>query len=182
LWEPPADEVELPPGEEPLVLVAPSTSQDPDQTLLRAALRGLSGLPIRLLAIAPRGKLPPVPRAPNVKLVEWLPYSRTIPKADLVICHGGHGTLAHALAGGAPVVTVPAAGDMSENGTRAQWAGAGLSLPRRFLTPATLRLMVRRVLEEPSFGARASAIAAWGRENNGPDAAAALVERYAASG
>jgi UDP:flavonoid glycosyltransferase YjiC (YdhE family) len=181
LWEPPADEVELPVGEEPLVLVAPSTSQDPDQTLLRAALRGLSTLPIRLLAIAPRGKLARMPSAPNVKLVEWLPYSRTIPKADLVICHGGHGTLAHALAGGAPVVTVPAAGDMSENGTRAQWAGAGLSLPRRFLTPGTLRLMVRRVLEEPSFGARAREIAAWGRENNGPATASALVERFAAS-
>jgi UDP:flavonoid glycosyltransferase YjiC (YdhE family) len=181
LWEPPADEVELPPGDEPLVLVAPSTSQDPDQTLLHAALRGLSSLPIRLLAIAPRGKLRQVPSAPNVKLVEWLPYSRTIPKAHLVICHGGHGTLAHALAGGAPVVTVPAAGDMSENGTRAQWAGAGLSLPRRFLSPRTLRLMVRRVLEEPAFGARAREIAAWGRQNNGPATAAALVERYAAS-
>jgi UDP:flavonoid glycosyltransferase YjiC (YdhE family) len=181
LWEPPADDVELPAGDEPLVLVAPSTSQDPDQTLLHAALRGLSDLPIRLLTIAARGKLPRVPAAPNVQLVEWLPYSRTIPEADLVICHGGHGTLAHALAGGAPVVTVPAAGDMSENGARAQWAGAGLSLPRRFLSPGTLRLMVRRVLEEPAFGARAREIAAWGREHDGPATAAALVERLAAS-
>jgi UDP:flavonoid glycosyltransferase YjiC (YdhE family) len=181
LWEPPADEVELPAGDEPLVLVAPSTSQDPDQTLLHAALRGLSSLPIRLLAIAARGKLPRVPSAPNVRLVQWLPYSRTIPRADVVICHGGHGTLAHALAGGAPVVTVPAAGDMSENGTRAQWAGVGLSLPRRFLNPWTLRLMVRRVLEEPAFGARARDLAAWAREHNGPSTAAALVERFAAS-
>jgi UDP:flavonoid glycosyltransferase YjiC (YdhE family) len=181
LWEPPADEVELPAGDEPLVLVAPSTSQDPDQTLLHAALRGLSSLPIRLLAIAARGKIPRVPGAPNVRLVQWLPYSRTIPRADIVICHGGHGTLAHALAGGAPVVTVPAAGDMSENGTRAQWAGVGLSLPRRFLNPWTLRLMVRRVLEEPAFGARARELAAWAREHNGPSTAAVLVERFAAS-
>src|SRR4029453_19089862 len=141
-----------------------------------AALRGLTRLPIRLVAIASRGKLPDVPSARNVRVVEWLPYSRTIPRSDLVICHGGHGTLAHALAGGAPVVTVPAAGDMSENGTRAQWAGAGLSLPRRFLSQRTLRLLVKRVLEEPSFGERAAELATWGRENNGPARAALLVE------
>jgi UDP:flavonoid glycosyltransferase YjiC (YdhE family) len=42
--------------------------------------------------------------------------------------------------------------------------------------------MVRRVLEEPAFGARARELAAWGREHDGPATAAALVERYAASG
>jgi UDP:flavonoid glycosyltransferase YjiC (YdhE family) len=181
LWEPPAVDVELPKGDEPLVLVAPSTSQDPDQTLLRAALEGLAGLPIRLLAIAARGKLKDVPSRPNLRLVEWLPYSRTIPLADVVICHGGHGTLAHALAGGAPVVTVPAAGDMSENSTRAQWAGAGLSLPRRFLRPRTLRLIVKRVLDEPAFRERAGELAAWAKQNNGPAAAAVLVERFAST-
>ena len=42
MWEPPAQEVELPPGDAPLVLVAPSTAQDPEHRLLRAALRGLA--------------------------------------------------------------------------------------------------------------------------------------------
>jgi UDP:flavonoid glycosyltransferase YjiC (YdhE family) len=181
LWEPPADDVDLPPGDEPLVLVAPSTSQDPDQTLLDAALRGLARLRVRVLAIAARGRTARLPSGPSVQLVDWLPYSRTIPQADLVICHGGHGTLAHALAGGAPVVTVPAAGDMSENGTRAQWAGAGLSLPRRFLSPRTLRLMVERVLGEPAFGARARELAAWSAAHNGPATAASLVERFTKS-
>jgi UDP:flavonoid glycosyltransferase YjiC (YdhE family) len=181
LWEPPADDVDLPPGDEPLVLVAPSTSQDPDQTLLNAALRGLANLPVRVLAIAARGTIARLPSGPNVRLVDWLPYSRTIPRADVVICHGGHGTLAHALAGGAPVVTVPAAGDMSENGTRAQWAGAGLSLPRRFLSPRTLRLMVERVLGEPAFGARARELAAWSATHDGPSTAASLVERFTKS-
>ena len=40
LWEPPFHDVEPPPGPEPLVLVAPSTAQDPEQRLLRAALAG----------------------------------------------------------------------------------------------------------------------------------------------
>ena len=45
LWERPFGEVELPPGDEPLVLVASSTSQDPDHRLVRAALEGLPASP-----------------------------------------------------------------------------------------------------------------------------------------
>jgi UDP:flavonoid glycosyltransferase YjiC (YdhE family) len=181
LWEPPATDLELPHGPEPLVLVAPSTSQDPRQTLLDSAIRGLARLPVRVVAIAARGKRSGLPSAPGLRIVEWLPYSRAIPQADVVVCHGGHGTLAHALAGGAPVVTVPAAGDMSENGARAQWAGVGLSLPRRFMSPRTLRWAVQRILEEPSFKARAAELAAWSRENSGPGLAALLTERFAIS-
>ncbi len=40
LWEQPFGDVDLPPGDDPLVLVAPSTSQDPEGQLLRAALDG----------------------------------------------------------------------------------------------------------------------------------------------
>ena len=102
-----------------------------------------------------------------------------MPLAQLIVCHGGHGTLVHALASGVPVATIPAAGDMTENGSRAQWAGVGLSLPRRFLGPRTLRCVVQRILEEPSFKRRAGELAEWGRRNNGPDTAAMLVERFA---
>jgi UDP:flavonoid glycosyltransferase YjiC (YdhE family) len=146
-----------------------------------AALRGLARLPVRLVAITARGKLPRTSPPANVRLVEWLPLSRTIPQSAVVVCHGGHGTLVHALAGGAPVVTVPAAGDMGENGARAQWAGAGLSLPRRFLSPTTLRWVVQQVLEEPGFGERAAAMADWARRNSGPANAADAVERFAAT-
>jgi len=180
LWEPPSGDVAPPPGDQPLVIVAPSTSQDPDQQLVDASLRGLADLPIRLLAIRRADRPPPRTEAPaNARLVEWLPYSRTMPLAQLIVCHGGHGTLVHALASGVPVATIPAAGDMTENGSRAQWAGVGLSLPRRFLGPRTLRCVVQRILEEPSFKRRAGELAEWGRRNNGPDTAAMLVERFA---
>src|ERR687898_1683180 len=45
LWEQPFGDVELPPGDRPLVLVAPSTSQDPEQRLVRAAPAGRAGQP-----------------------------------------------------------------------------------------------------------------------------------------
>ena len=60
MWEPPGGDVELPPGDAPLVLVAPSTAQDAEHRLLRAALRGLADAPVRVLATWNR-RLPPRP-------------------------------------------------------------------------------------------------------------------------
>ncbi len=68
MWEPLSDEVPLPPGDEPLVLVAPSTSQDPGEKLVRAALRGLAGLPVRVLVTLNRrapGTAGPAPSKPG---------------------------------------------------------------------------------------------------------------------
>ncbi len=182
MWEPPYQDVAPPDGSAPLVLVAPSTAQDPDHGLLRAALAGLGHEPVRVLAATNRKPLhDSVPVPQNTRLVDWLSYSRTMPECALVICHAGHGTLARALASGCPVVAVPHSGDMGENAARADWAGVGVRIPWRFLTPATLRLAVRRALEHPVMGARAQSIAAWARANDGAVRAAELVEQLALS-
>jgi UDP:flavonoid glycosyltransferase YjiC (YdhE family) len=180
-WEPPFGDVEPPPGDAPLVLVATSTAQDPEHRLLRAAVAGLADEPVRVLGTWNR-RLPPapVPVPPNARLVEWLSYSRTMPRCAVVVCHAGHGTMARALAAGVPVVAVPAAGDMGENAARLDWAGAGVRLPWRLLSPLTLRLAVRRVLTEPSFAARAAELAAWAAANDPAPRAAYLVEELAA--
>ena len=102
-----------------------------------------------------------------------------MPQSDIVVCHGGHGTMVRSLAAGAAVVTVPASGDMGENGVRAQWAGAGLNLPARFLSPATLSWAVQTTLEQPRFAEHARQLAAWAADNDGAAGAAALVERFA---
>jgi MGT family glycosyltransferase len=180
MWEPPFGEVEPPAGGGPLVLVAPSTAQDPEHRLLRAALAGLGGEPIRVLATWNRRPLPaPVEVPGNTRLVEWVSYSKTMPSSALVICHAGHGTMARALACGCPVVAVPHCGDMAENAARADWAGVGVRLPWRLLGPGTLRLAVRRALSERSLSARARELAAWAAAHDGPSRAADLVERLA---
>jgi UDP:flavonoid glycosyltransferase YjiC (YdhE family) len=183
MWEPPHPNVEAPPGEDPLVLVAPSTAQDPDHRMLRSALLGLAGAPVRVLAATNRKPIQrPVAVPANAHLVEWLSYSRTMPKCALVITHAGHGTLARALASGCAVVAVPHVGDMGENAARADWAGVGVRLPWRFLSPASLRLAVERALASPHLAARAGELAEWASRHDGAERAAELVEGLAARG
>jgi UDP:flavonoid glycosyltransferase YjiC (YdhE family) len=183
MWEPPYHDEPAPPGDAPLVLVAPSTAQDPSHDLLRMALRGLGGEPIRLMAALNRKPLPaPVPVPANGRLVDWISYSRTMPRCSLVITHAGHGTVARALAAGSPVLAVPHSGDMGENAARVDWAGVGVRLPWRWLSPRTLRIAVRRALADPELAERAARLARWSAVNSGPGRAAELVETLAASG
>jgi UDP:flavonoid glycosyltransferase YjiC (YdhE family) len=109
-------------------------------------------------------------------LVEWLPYSQAMAAADVVVSHGGHGTVCRALQAGAPLVVCPAVGDMAENGARVSWSGAGVAVPRRLLTPRGVRLAVRRVLGDPSFHKRAEEVSRWSAANDGADRAAEMCE------
>ena len=180
LWEPPAEPVAPPPGEGPVVLVAPSTAQDPDHALLRASLAGLARERVRVIATwNGREPAPAVPVPGNALLVPWLSYSRTMPACDVVVCHGGHGTLMRALASGRPVVVCPAGGDMPENAARVDWAGLGVRLPRRACTPRGVRLAVRRALARPALRAGAEAAGRWIASHDARARAAGEIERWA---
>jgi UDP:flavonoid glycosyltransferase YjiC (YdhE family) len=179
-WEPPGERVEPPPGRGPVVLVAPSTSQDPEHSLLRAALEGLAGAPVRVIATT-NGREPATPIAVpgNAVLVPWLSYSKTMPLCDVVVLHGGHGTLVRALAASCSVVVCPAAGDMPENAARVDWAGVGVRIPLRWLGARSLQLAVRRALA-PAVRERVAEIAAWAAEHDGAVRAAEELEGWMA--
>ena len=184
MWEPPFPRVGGPPGEAPLVLVAPSTAQDPDHRLLRAAVAAFSGWEgVRVLAATNRRPLSRGVRpGGNVRLVEWISYSQEMEEAAIVVSHAGHGTLVRALASGCPVLAVPHSGDMAENAARADWAGVGVRLPFRLLSPASLRLALRRLLADARARERAAECADWVAAHPGPAQAADLVERLARAG
>jgi UDP:flavonoid glycosyltransferase YjiC (YdhE family) len=102
-----------------------------------------------------------------------------MPLCDVVVSHVGHGTLVRALASGCAVVACPAVGDMNENAARVSWAGAGVRVPQRFISPRPLRLAVEQALEEPSIRARARELAAWADAHDAGATAATLVEQLA---
>ena len=179
-FEVPHPDIELPPGDDPLVLVAPSTAHDSNNNLVRTALKALWDEPVRVVATTNR-VVPqrPIEIPPNAVLVDWLSYSQLMPAASLVISHGGHGTVARALGAGTPVLICPFTGDMSETAMRVAWAKVGLSVPWRLCKPRPLRWAARRLLGDNSFTERAGRLAAWNRDNNGAKRGAALVEQMA---
>ena len=183
IWEPPTDPVALPPGDGPLVLVAPSTAQDPKHELLRASIRGLGQLDgVRVLATWNRRPLSePIELPPNVTLVEWVSYAQTMSHCDVVINHGGHGTLARVLASGAVPVVVPAGGDQAENAARVAWAGAGVRVAPRLASPRAIRGATERALLEPSLRSTARQFEDWYANHDAGARATELLEQLAAT-
>ena len=165
LWERPFGEVELPPGDEPLVLVAPRTSQDPRAAdAARGAARawrtsrcGCWPRPTGAAARAP---------AACRRTRAWStgsPTRETMPRCAAVVCHAGHGTVARALACGVPVVALPG------RGRHGRERGAGGVGGRGRVAAAAAGDAARdpaggaaRVLREPWFGAVAGRMAVGG--------------------
>jgi UDP:flavonoid glycosyltransferase YjiC (YdhE family) len=176
-FELPHPDVELPPGEDPLLLIASSTAHDPRGRLIRNCLEALAAEPVRVVA-STNGRLPAAAIAvpANARLYDWLSYTQLLTAADLVICHGGHGTICRALGAAVPLLISPALGDMAENGARVQWAGCGLTLPSRLRGGAAIRWCVRELLAEPRYRERARQIATANPAGRGPRRAVAAVE------
>lgn len=170
-------DISLPPGEDPLILVAPSTSQDPSNRLIDSSLRALAELPVRVVASTNRvGGVDPATVPANAVLVDWVRYSQVMPLASLTICHGGHGTIARSLSAGVPVLACPIAGDMNENATRVAWSGAGLSIRWSLVNHHTVRWATAEILSDPAFADRADGFRSWAETHDGPAAGAGLIE------
>ena len=99
------------------------------------------------------------PQPENVHVERYIPQSELLPRCDLVISHGGSGTLLGALSAGVPIVAVPQGADQFLNAEAIVRAGIGLRIMPAESSPATVRDRVGRVLEEGHFALAARAIA-----------------------
>ena len=148
VWDPTAAEMDLPPGDDPLVLVAPSTASNGETPLVGAALSALApeamdGYPVRV-AITTFG---PIPEAvPEWAVAGLSRQERALREATVVVCGAGHGMLAKALLAGVPVVAVPGGGDQWELARRAERSGFAVVV--KPLTEEALTAAVRTVLAD----------------------------------
>jgi MGT family glycosyltransferase len=102
-------------------------------------------------------KLEPLPS--NAEAHSYISQAEILPRASVVVGHGGSGSTWGALAHGCPVVCLPQAADQFENGAAAEAAGAGLSLLPNDQGVEEIRAALRRVLGDESFASAAARIA-----------------------
>ena len=173
-WEPPS----TPPPwlaevDAPLVLVTTSTDYQADTALVRAALEGLAGQDVHVVATLPSDDPASLVIPPNAHVERFVPHSLVLERAVCAITHGGMGGTQKALARGVPVVAVPFGRDQSEVARRVEVAGAGVRLTARRLRADRLAEAVR-VARTRTDGARRIADAY--RAAGGAPAAADAVE------
>jgi MGT family glycosyltransferase len=87
----------------------------------------------------------------NVRLSEFIPYDRVLPKLDVIVTNGGYGTVCLALRSGIPLVVSGRTEDKAAIAARVEWTGAGINLATNAPDPSTIQKAVRAVLDQPSY-------------------------------
>jgi UDP:flavonoid glycosyltransferase YjiC (YdhE family) len=119
--------------------------------LYRAAIDALAPLPARVLVTIGNDRDPAElgPLPPNVRIERWVPQDEVLPRAAVVVCHGGSGTTLGALAYGVPLVVLPLfALDQWDNAAAVARVGAGVALGRERHTRRAIELPAPDTLDQ----------------------------------
>ena len=171
--------VELPDGDAPLVLVGLSTTFMDQSAAIARIAQALGTLPVRgLITTGPAIDPASISAPANVKVVQSAPHSEVLRHADLMITHGGHGSIVKALAAGVPMVTMPFGRDQLEISARAAYKGAAVKISPK-AGPEKIAAAVRSVLDDGSLPRGRTGRGADDRAENASDAAADALEQLA---
>ncbi|TRW84892.1 glycosyl transferase [Mycolicibacterium sp. 018/SC-01/001] len=150
-YEPTTAVLDLPDGDGPVVMVAPSTASTGAVALADLALRTL--VPGRLLPSGARVAVsqlhPPDGEVPPWAVVGLGRQDELLSRADLLVCGAGHGIVSKALLAGVPMVVVPGGGDQWEIANRLVRQGSAQLV--RPLDPDTLGAATTEVLGSPRY-------------------------------
>ncbi len=135
--------------DKPLVLVTCSTEFQDDGALIDAAL-GAFGDDDSVQLVCTTAGVDPGPFIDKAAQQGWqdvvierfVPHAELLPRAGVVVCHGGMGITQRALASGVPVCAAPWGRDQLEVARRVVCANAGAMVSRAKLSPTTLRAAV----------------------------------------
>jgi UDP:flavonoid glycosyltransferase YjiC (YdhE family) len=147
---------------QPTVHVTLGTVWNQDLSFFRIVLGSLAGRPLNVVAALGPGRDPAElgPQPPNVVVGGFIPHAQLLGHCDLVICHGGAGSVLDALAVGLPLLIVPQAADNFYNARRVVAAGAGRTMQHADVTAAAVGREVDLLLSRTTYRDKAAAIAA----------------------
>lgn len=155
--------VPLPVGraDRPLVYVTMGTVFN-DAGPLRNAVNAIASLDARVLVTVGPAADPSVlgTHPEHVRVEQYVPQTRVLGACDVVVSHAGSGTVLATLALGVPQLCLPQGADQFLNAQAVAGAGAGISLLPDAATPNAIHAAVGRLLDEPSYGDGAGAVAA----------------------
>jgi UDP:flavonoid glycosyltransferase YjiC (YdhE family) len=151
-----------------------------DVALMRRVIDCLAATPHRY--VVSKGPLhAELELADNMDGAEFLPQTSVIPRADLVITHGGNNTTTECLHFGKPMIVLPLFWDQHDNAQRVDELGLGVRLDAYRFTDAQLHGALARLLGDAALRDRLAAAAADIQRRQGLRRAADVIESAAGS-
>ena len=115
---------------ERLALITGGTGTFAGALFYEACVEGCRRSGRRAILVTPHDELVPADLPASIRRYRRLPLGKLMPLMDVVLHHGGRGTLSCALASGIAQVILSWGADRPENALRAEAAGVAKSLPR----------------------------------------------------
>jgi MGT family glycosyltransferase len=150
--------------------------------VFEAILAGLRDEPINLLLAIGRDQDPARfgSQPPHVRIERYLSHTLLLPRCDLVITHGGYGSVMACLDAGVPMVIIPlAGGDQAGNAERCAALGVARVVTADQRTPKMIGAAVRDVLGDRRYREHARQLREQIRALPGPEHAVGLLEQLA---
>jgi len=148
-------------GSRPIVHVTQGTIANSDFTqLVLPTVTALAASDV-LVVVSTGGRAVdalPADLPANVRVAEYLPYDRLLPRVDVLVTNGGYGGVQQALAHGVPVVVAGQTEDKVEVSARVGWSGAGVNLRATTVAPDRVRSAVEAILGDPAYRMAAARI------------------------
>ncbi len=162
-------------GARPVVYFSLGSLGSADVGLMSHVIKALATQPYDVIvSTGPRHD--EITLADNMWGNEFLPQTRLMPLADVVITHGGNNTVTEAMHFGKPMVVMPLFWDQYDNAQRVHERGYGLRLDTYRATADDIRKAVRRVLDDDTLHRRLAVASRRIRHADGVGRAADLLE------
>jgi MGT family glycosyltransferase len=179
------DDGELPPhiaeGEGSLLYLSLGSLGSADVDLMKRLVDVLSRAPHRVV-VSKGPQHAEFELADNMWGAEFLPQPTILPRADLVITHGGNNTTTECFHFGKPMVVLPLFWDQYDNAQRVAETGYGVRLATYEFADGELLGAVDRLLADRALHERMAAIAGRLQATPGTVRGADLLERLARDG
>jgi UDP:flavonoid glycosyltransferase YjiC (YdhE family) len=116
------------------------------------------------------------PRPAHVRVERYVSQSTVLPRAALIVSHGGSGSVIGALACGVPSIVLPMGADQGQNAARVHALAVGRVLDAVDASAADIAETARSVLDDEAMGQRVERFARECRSLAAPDAVLGAIE------
>jgi rhamnosyltransferase subunit B len=161
------------------IIFTPGSAGRTMQRFFRESVEAAQQLGLRAMLVTNYPDQVPPRLPPGIRVFGYLPFSQVLPRAAVLVYHGGVGTLAQGIKAGVPHLVVPHGYDQFDSGWRIEQLGLGLSVPETRYRARRVVRALESILGDSGAARRRAAFAARIDSKDAVARACALIEGLA---
>jgi rhamnosyltransferase subunit B len=163
-------------SEPPIVFTLGSAAVMSPGNFYQESIQAVKQLKRRAVLLIGKNK-PPENLSEDILAVSYVPYSQIFPHACAIVHQGGIGTTMQALRASRPTLIMPYSHDQPDNAARVARLGTSRTIPRKKYSASRINQVLRELLDNPSYTAKATEIGRIIQAENGVSIACDQIEK-----